>query len=225
MKRVKVGTKFRYTFADSNPEWTVMKSHTGGFWTCQILEDGDWTRAVKTFTTKEIIASIQMSEYLKKTVDDSDDYFDNLPTNSIVHYNNGFNGFVRCKVTADKQLLPIDLIGNWLSHDLPRRERDGSIYYGYHASNILEKKVFRPNASNVYEYNLTRSKNQQPIAFSKWVDPRKMDVVSLEVSEQTDEQKKLATLWKKIDAIRRILNENNNRNPAEILKDVSLTIG
>jgi hypothetical protein len=223
MKRVKVGTTFRYTYADGNPTWTVIQPRGRGTWTCKILEDLDYTGTVKVFSSEEIVASIRSDEYWNKSANDSDSFFDNLPKGTIVHYSNGHDSYVRCEVTADKQLLPRELVGIWFEYDLPRRQRDGSISNGYHVDNIINKKTFRPHASNVYEYNLTRSKNQQPIGFASWTDPRHLKPVSLEVPPETVEQKELAKMWKKIDVIRNIM-KNDDRHPSEILNEIYLTI-
>ena len=203
---IKVGTQFRSSFADSNPMWTVVEKRGRGTWIAEINSDElDYAGSQAAFTTEQIAGSIQWSEAMKKSSDDSDTFFDRLTPGTIVHYNNGFHAYVRCKVTSDHQLLPIALVGDWKEYDLPKRGLDGSIYLGYHVENIKEGKTFRPHASNVWEYNLTKTKNQQPIAFSKWSDPTELKPVSLKVPDMNPKQALEAAKHIKLDRIRNII--------------------
>lgn len=95
-----------------------------------------------------------MQAFFKK----GDDFYDGLETGSIVHYHNGFGEFVRCEVVeapddVDEGILQIDkgekclkevaLVGKWKDYDL-RSD-------GYHMRGVREGRLFKPNASNIYE--------------------------------------------------------------------------
>jgi hypothetical protein len=214
--KITIGTKFRYHYADANPEWEVKASRGRGVWTCVIVDCPDYSGTTKLFSTREISGSIGMTDMWQKLGNESDEFFNRQVPGTILHYSNGFNQFVRCKVTSDKQLLPIALVGDWREYDLPRRQRDGTIYLGYHAQTVKEMKIFRPNASHMYEYNITRSVNQQPMSFARWGDPTKMKPVSLTVPEMTEEQEKTAQLWQLVDAAKNMLNTDES-DPAKLL--------
>jgi hypothetical protein len=207
---VKIGTQFRSSYADSNPLWTVTEKRGRGTWVAEINSDElDYAGVQSAFTTEQIESSVTWSNAMKKSGDDSNSFFDHLQPGVIVHYSNGFNQYVRCQVTVKHQLLPVALVGEWKEYDLPKRQRDGTVYLGYHAQQIKDGKTFRPHASNVWEYNLTKTKNQQPMNFGKWSDPTKMTPMSLEVPPLTDPQKIEALKHQKLNAIRVVLKDND----------------
>lgn len=207
---VKVGTQFRSSYADSNPTWTVVEKRGRGTWIAEINADElDYAGTQGAFTTEQIEASVEWSNAMKKSGDDSNSFFDHLKPGSIVHYSNGFGQYVRCQVTKNHQLLPIALVGNWKEYDLPKRQKDGTVYLGYHAEQIKSGKTFRPHASNVWEYNVTKSKDHRPINFGKWENPTQMVPVSLEVPPMTGPQKIEALKYKKLNAIRAVLNDGD----------------
>lgn len=219
MTKVKIGTQFRWTHADSNPLWEVKKARGKGTWECVVIDDLDWQGTRKVFSTEEISGSIGMAALWQKSGDESNDFYNQLPVGSIVHYHNAFGAFVRCQVTDNKQLLPFALVGDWKPFDLPRRLNDGTIELGYYAKKIKERTMFRPHASNVYEYNVNRKPNQQPIHFSLLQDPRQMAPVSLEVPEMSVQEVEYAKLWKKIENLRSVLN-TAELSPYQILDNV-----
>jgi len=207
---VKVGTEFRYTYADGNCLWTVIEKRGRGTWLAEInADEPDYAGTQGAFTTEQIEGSIRMSNFWKKTSSESDTFFKGLQPGSVVHYNNGGNQFVRCQVMPDKQLMPIALVGDWREYDLPRRQRNGEIDYGYHAKTIIEHKTFQPHASNVWEFNVNRSARQQPINFSKQTDPRGLSAICLSVPPMTVKQGTEAEKWKKLDLIRNIVGGDN----------------
>lgn len=219
MKIIVGKTKFRANHADSNPEWTVTEKRGRGTWIATISEkDVDWSGTSRAFTTEEIQGHVSMANYWKKSADSSESFFDNLKPGSIAHYNNGFDSYVRCIVTTDHQLLPIALVGKWHSMDLPRRYQNGDIELGYHAKKIKEQEPFRPHASNVWEYNVNQRTGAQPIGFSKWADPRKLEPISLELPPMTEEEQVRAAKYKKLDLIRALVRENNE--PDEIFNQL-----
>ena len=207
---IKIGTKFRHHYADGNCLWTVTEKRGRGTWIAEIsADDSDYAGVHGAFTTEQIEGNIRMAKFWAKSSNDSDRFFDTLRPGSIVHYSNGFKQYVRCQVTQDHQLLPIALVGDWREYDLPRRQRDGTINLGYHAAQIKTGKTFRPHASNVWEYNLTKSKDHQPCNFSKWEDPSDLRPMELEVPPMTGPQKVAALKYQKLNGIREIVKDND----------------
>jgi len=203
--KVTVGTKFRYTHADSNPLWEVKSARGRGTWNCEVVESEDWKGTKKVFGSEEILGSIRMAAFWDKSSNDSDNFYRRQPVGTILHYSNGGGAYVRCRVTEDGQLLPFALVGKWASYDLPRRYPNGRIVNGYHVDKIKEGKTFRPHASNVYEFQ------HQPGA----ADPATMQPISLELPEMTSEQKTEAEKHERLERLRAIVN-NNDMKPDEI---------
>lgn len=198
---VKIGTQFRSSYADSNPMWTVVEKRGRGTWIAEINADElDYAGTTGAFTTEQIEGSIRMANFWKKSSSDSDRFFDSLEPGVIVHYHNGFNQYVRCQVTADHQLLPVALVGEWKEYDLPKRQADGTVYLGYHAKQIAEKKTFRPHASNIWEFKGAHQTGDK--------DPSQMKPWGLEVPPMTGPQKIDARKHQKLNAIRVVLNDN-----------------
>jgi hypothetical protein len=207
---IKIGTQFRHHYADGNCLWTVTEKRGRGTWIAEISADElDYAGVHGAFTTEQIEAHINWSKSCAKSQDDSSNFFDALKPGSIVHYSNGFKQYVRCQVTQDHQLLPIALVGDWRVYDLPRRGRDGIIYLGYHAEQIKNGKTFRPHASNVWEFNLTKTKNHQPMNFAKWTNPCQLVPMSLEVPTMTADQFLDALKYQKLEAVREIVKDND----------------
>ena len=201
-QRVTKGVRFRSTYADGNPLWEVKASAGKGAWACEVVSekfvidgkefDSDWAGVRKLFTSKEILASVSMGRLYEQAASDQDAFYASLNVGQIVHYNNGFQQFVRCKVVCgtDKDgkegnaLLPIALVGNWLTHDLPRRQANGSIFYAYYPKMILENGTFTPNYSNIVESSAYRPCYGEP-------DPNALQPIDLSVPEMiaTDAEK------------------------------------
>lgn len=209
--KITIGTKFRSTYADANPEWKVVSQRGGDTWNCVVIDCPDYAGTKKVFGGEEIRASIKMSQFWDKSANDSENFYQNLMPGAIVHYSNGFNSFVRCEVTKDKQLIPVALVGEWREYDLPRRCANGEIYYPYHVQKIREKSVFQPHASNVYEYSASLQK--------QYTNPVNLKPIDLTIPEETLEQKQKANLWKKIEKIQDII-KSGEQNPQLILEKV-----
>lgn len=217
--KIEVGTTFRSVHADSNPLWIVTEKRGRGTWIAVVTEESvDWAGVERAFTTQEIEGSLRMAQYWKKSGNESDEFYFNLTPGSTVHYNNGFNSYVRCVVTTDHNLMPVGLVGKWSSHDLPRRYPNGDICLGYYAEKIQNKESFKPHASNVWEFNINQSKNSQPFGFSKWIDPRNLEPIWLQVSPMTEEEQFSAAKYKKLDKIREIIK--NGQSPDEIFNEL-----
>lgn len=192
-------TKFRFPHADGNCLWTVTEKRGRGTWVATIdKSDPDWAGTKQAFTTEQIEQYIAVETFWKKTAEDSDDFYNSLKLGQIVHYNNGFNNYVRCEVTADKQLLPMALVGEWKSYDLPRRYLNGQPCYGHYAQCISEQKTFHPHSSNIFECQ--RKAND--------IDPRSLPAIDLNLPPMTPEQQAVADKYVRLDKIQAIVRES-----------------
>lgn len=217
MIKVGIGTKFHSVYCDGNCQWTVKEKKGKDVWLCKIEEDMDYAGTIRHFSTKEIQASLNQQFIFDELMNDHDAFYKSLTPGQIVHYNNGFQNFVRCEVVVkDGQnvLKPIALVGAWREWDLPKRMADGSISYCYHADKISKGETFTPNAGCIYESNPDSSVHHG-------VNPTKMPAIDLSVPEMTDEQKQLAALWEMVHDVEDIIRDNETRsNPGEIIKRI-----
>jgi hypothetical protein len=243
--KVEIGTQFRYNYADSNPLWEVKKARGKGTWECEVMPEpveipdgkggtikleGDYAGNRKVFGTEEIVRSIGMSQFWKQLGNESDQFYARLKPGEIVHYDNGFEDYVRCRVEVAKEtttqykkgenmLVPIALVGNWQKHDLPRRYENGDIYLGYNAEKILQASPFHPHASSIYE-NPAFAKER------KKLDPRKLDPIDLTVPPMTPEQEKTAKLWKKVEEIEKFISYGQKSgDPKAVLDNIYRALG
>ncbi len=157
--------------------------------------------------------SLRWDDMMNKVQDESESFFNNLRTGTIVHYHNGFNSYVRCQVTNDKQLISMALVGDWRPNDLPHRQTDGSIYYPYHPKAIQESKKWRCHASNVYEFPQFQKK-------SFTTDPRPLNAIDLTVPPMTTAERELAKQQQNLALLRRIVNENET--PEQVFSRVQI---
>lgn len=207
---IKIGTEFRASYADSNALWTVVKKKANDVWLCEIVNEpveydgkifnGDYAGVQKVFLSSEIERSLNISDLFKNIKDDCEKFYLSLKEGDIVHYHNGFNQFVRCRITKNKDLLPIALVGNWRKHDLPKRNFDGQIILPHYARCVINGEAFKPNATNIYEYPL----------FKKLVDPTTLPETDLSVPEQTEEEKKISKVWVSIQEIQQQISIGHN---------------
>jgi hypothetical protein len=154
--------------------------------------------------------AVGMDDFWNGVQDASEDFYNKtIKVGQVVHYSNGFGQYVRCWVTLDKYLLPIELVGEWRQYDLPYRYRNGEICLGYHAENIKKGKTFKPHASNLYEF----SKDLQAK-----LDPRHLEAISLVVPPMTKEQEEEAGRWQLIETIQKVVG--NCRDAVEAIKKV-----
>lgn len=157
--------------------------------------------------------AVGMGDFWGNVKDESEDFYNKiLRVGQVVHYNNGFNAFVRCHVTLEKDLLPVELVGEWRQHDLPYRFPNGEIYLGYHAEKIKKGETFKPHASNIFEFKTGERKG---------IDPRHLPAISLVVPPMTLEEKEKAAKYRKIDAIRKIVNEMQGDDPDSVIEAVA----
>lgn len=216
-------TTFRATYADSNALWRVIRSQGKGTYLCEIVAEpieidghvysGDYVGVQKAFLRTEVLHSLNMQQFWNDIHDDCDKFYDSLRPGQIVHYHNGFGCYVRCEVVLEDQikLKQIALVGDWQDYDLPKRLPDGEILYSYHAEKVMNQELFRPNATNLWEFK------------PEGEDPSKFPVIDLSVPDMTPEQKELADLWSCVNAIRKFLDEHPN-DPRSILESIRLYV-
>jgi hypothetical protein len=195
------GTTFNSTYADGNPEWTVIKK-TGSNWLCRIEADADWQGTEKVFMPSEIRQAAAMQAMFARSQDDTDAFYASLEPGQIIHYNNGFENYVRCEaveVDGKMKLKPIALVGKWSSHDLPSRRPNGDIYLGYYAQMIADGKTFDPNVTCLYESGACRGS-----------DPTKWEPLDLTVPKMTPKEDAQAKLWRVVEAGRAALDAGDD---------------
>lgn len=136
------------------------------------------------------------------------DFWLKTPIGSVIHYDNGFNEYVRGIVvrhqedSSGKGLRAIALVGNWTK--LYERRIDGSIHFCNHAARVLRQEpndVFTPHESCIFEYRLTNG-----LLRSGSIDPRPLPPVDLTVPELTEEQKWVAERAKIVDSVRVLIS-------------------
>lgn len=150
---IKINDTFRSTYADSNALWKVIKKKSSDVYLCEIANEtfeyngkvfnGDYAGTQKVFLAEEINRAVNFQKVSEEIKQDCDNYYDSLTEGQIVHYHNGFGEYVRCKVNQDKGLVPFALVGNWRSHDLPKRLADGTVHLPYYCKKIINKEPFK----------------------------------------------------------------------------------
>jgi len=171
--------------------------------------DGDYAGQQQVFTDQQILSSIGMANLFQGMADETDQFQASLKVGDIIHYDNGFNQFVRCEIAlkdGKTYAQPIALVGEWHSHDLPRRYEDGTVYNGYHADQILNpdkersgtKEHWFPNASSTYESPSYHRK-------AKSIDPRNLDPIDLTLAEMDEGEAELARVWQIVKSVKAAL--------------------
>lgn len=210
-KGVLVGRFIQHAHADSHAIYTITRE-VGNKVEIKVCKIGDgWV--LPAWGEKALIARSKAEGFLRQRDMWADmatqeaDWWAKQSIGTVVHYSNGFNQYIRgiiLVVDGEKKMMPTAMVGDWRPYDLPRRQADGSIYYGYHAEGIVNKTPMRPNASNMYEC---------PDHPRRGDDPSKMEPVSIDVPEMTAAQQKLAALTTKIEMIRNLLSYERSNDP------------
>jgi len=164
MPRVQKGTKFRSSYADSNPLWVVRRRIRSGVFECEILNepievdgktyDSDWVGTVRTFTREHIETALAFAEWQRGLRTAHESFYDGLELGRVVHYHNAFGKFIRCEVVVapagergleegEKCLRRLALVGEWNKYEL---EEDG-----YHIKTIKKGALFKPSSDCIYE--------------------------------------------------------------------------
>jgi hypothetical protein len=186
-----------------------------------MIKDGVLFRVDTDFVRGDVERSRNWRNYLAKEKARKD----SLQVGEIIHYDNGFGEYIRCEIVdkdGELHAKAIAMVGNWSERDLPRRQKDGTIYYGYHAEKILfpdkersgTKTHWIPNMSCIWEY--TDSPRKGP-------DPREMEPIDLSVPELDAGEQIKAEKWATLKAVFNYLNENNSHtvdDPQTVIDEV-----
>ena len=205
-------TTFRSIYADSNALWKVIRSKGQDCWLCEIQSDpvtlpdgrvlsGDYVGTQKVFMSREIAATVGLSQFWAKQDDQNAKFYATLSFGQTVHYQNNRNAWVRTIVVQDKGqkvLKPIALVGTWATHDLPKRQADGSVYMGYHGERITKGETFKPNYSHLWEGSYPRRPDE--------IDPNTLMPINLELPPMTAEEQHQAKLYRTLQSIYDLAN-------------------
>lgn len=218
--RVTKGLQFRSAYADSNALWEVKKQLGDSVWLCEIVDEpleingktypSDYGGTQKSFLAREILGSIRWDATIEELYNHSDRFFDNLRLGAVCHYDNGFEQFVRCEVIEGidpkdnrkkKLLQPFALVGKWQSHDLPRRNSDGTAYYPYHAEKIINHTgAWRPNYSCVFESPAYHKKGK--------LVPKDLQAIDLTLPNLTPNESKAADLVRLLNSVDNLASDS-----------------
>lgn len=205
------GTQFRHTYADGNPLWEITGRQGRDAWKAVIVNepfefegrkiDSDFAGVVQVFTDAQVKAAVGWEDIFRANMAGHDVFYASLRVGQWVHYEDGNGSYIRCEAALEggkKVLKPIALVGRWDKFDLPRRNRDGSIYNGIAADKVLKRQTMTPNYSNIWEAT--------PVSKRKGLDPTSMRPVDLSVPEMTPEEAVVAKQWQAVNAAYTVLN-------------------
>lgn len=164
-----VGQIIRFPVADGFAQYMVWKERPlqlvhlalGDAWTIPASH----ARGLKLADVK---AMVDRDERIADLFRGEAAWFDAQPLDTVLHYDNGFQQYVRCvvvEVEGEKRMRPIALVGNvplgatveqrkeqgWNCYDIVRRHPWGEIAYGHHARKVLEGDAWRPSTSCIVE--------------------------------------------------------------------------
>jgi hypothetical protein len=134
----------------------------------------------------------------------SNDFYASLAPGQVVHYHNGYGQFVRCEATVEDgetKLLPTALVGNWKTHDLPRRYPNGKVHLGFQAQRIADGETFKPNADFLYEAPGFNDRHG--------VDPTALAPLDITVPAMDAAEQRVAGLWQTAQAVCDALSSQN----------------
>lgn len=151
-----LGKRFRYSYADTNPLWEVVRSRGRGAYDCVVVDEpvvidgvtyeGDYVGTRRVFGAAEIRKALQIEAFWHKHRDADEAFYEGLQIGRTVHYHNGFGRYIRCEVVKpgdDVCLKKLALVGPWSSYDLHPT--------GHHVTGITRGELFRPLATNIWE--------------------------------------------------------------------------
>jgi hypothetical protein len=210
--RISIGFEFRAPFQDCNPKWVITrKVRKGVYEAVGAADEPDCSGQKRTFTIEAIRQHARQDQMWAQIGESNDSFFEGLQLGAIIHYNNGFENFVRCEVVAHegkKQLKPMALVGKWSASDLPQRGHDGSIYEPYHAKAIRTGNVWQPSETCVYE---------APAYRKGGLDPRALPAIDLSVPELSSEEQAAAQLWQAIKGVNEVVSNPSGKDPKAVL--------
>lgn len=197
---IEKGTRFRSVVADASVLYEVTRKLGRGSWEARVVNephtvdgetfDSDFAGRVDAFTPERINQALAMQRLAEESRRMNDAFYDTAVIGAVVHYDNGFDSFVRCEVafglvqgivrddSPRKCLKPVALVGRWRDYDLPKMRRDGTVARPYHADAIAKGRLFRPHVSCIYE-SPSYSKR------GRGLDPRELPALDLSGQEVT----------------------------------------
>lgn len=212
--KISIGFEFRAPWQDSNPKWVIARQvRKGVYEAVGAADEPDCAGQKRIFPIEEIRQHARHARMWNQIGKSNDSFFEGLQLGAIVHYNNGFENFVRCEVVAHdgkKLLKPVALVGTWSASDLPRRDHDGTIYEPYHVKAIREGKAWQPSETCVYE----------AAAYGKsgrGIDPRALPAIDLSVPELSSEEQAIAQLWQAVQGVSAVISNNSGKDPKTVL--------
>lgn len=170
------GKRFRSAIADCNCLWEVKGSRGRGVFECEVVNepveidgktyDSDFAGRVDVFTREYIEAVLTWEEHAKRIERKHEGFYEGLDDGQVVHYHDGFGAYVRCHVVraeedvkgiagikkGERCLRKVALVGNW--------RHLGS--HSYHVKGVEEGRLFKPNASNIWENPEASCRRKQP---------------------------------------------------------------
>ena len=199
--KVSVGDRFRSVIADAYALWEVKKARGRGAWECEVVEE-------KVFGGEEILRAVAFEQMFDRMASDNDRFYANLRPGQVVHYDNGFECYVRCKVVpvnGCNVLRPVALVGKWRQHDLWTRYRNGSVRMGYYPDKIEKGETMTPNVFSIYEHT------------KRGADPTALPAVDYAPPELSPEEAARAEDWRAVEAVQVLLNQTD-KDPKALLK-------
>lgn len=228
--------KFYSVYADGNVEWEVVQRDGDRTWICVSTPDQpDYGGIEKAFTSDDILRAVNMAAFWDNRIDECEAWYQSQTPGTIVHYNHSFGQYVRCEIVrldedvtmrtgtvlraGQNVLRPIELVGAWRAHDLPRRQRNGEIHYPYWPEKIVQGgDLFKPDYKCIFEADRERH-------LAKHADPTGEAAIDLTVPDMTDEERIAAGKWQVIEAIRRFTEYGAGNDPDAILINVGAALG
>ena len=206
---VVVGAMLRFPVADGYAHYVVTKERPLTVQHVPYLDGYQISNAhIRGLKKQDVLLQIQRDKALKRIFDTRSEYLSNLKIGQIIHYHDGFNQFVRCKVVnVDGQnlLQPIALVGEWNVSALVYRYRTGEVNYEYHAKHVVNGTgAWRPSDTCIFE--------APGFVRANTTDPRQLDPVSLEVPALSSEAEEEARLWVLVEQAREALSKSYENN-------------
>jgi hypothetical protein len=163
--------------------------------------------AIRGLTVDEVRQQLRARRARDLLDKKNDDFYESLEVGQTVHYDHGFGAYVRCEVVLGshdgesvvprKVLRSVALVGNWREYDLPRREPDGSITWGYQVEKIRDRSVFHPHESCIWESPRCAGRGRHV------QDPYEMEPVDVSGPPPMDEEgEEAARLWRLVGQVR-----------------------
>ena len=129
MTAIVVGrTSFRDSYADGNPKFVVRKDMGNGTYQCISEDDLDYNGIVRYYDSEQIRARVDHATLFDRLDGQRAGFWATRTEGEVLHYHNSRNAFVRgvvVRVDGELKLKPTALVGDWSSHDLPKRRPNG----------------------------------------------------------------------------------------------------